>query len=95
METIMQISAMEDRLPARVFISCGQSQGTDEVQVAMDIATEFSRLGFDPYVAVEEQCLRGIKENIFHQLETSEYFVFIDFKREYVPAKKACRTSFF
>ena len=95
METIMQISAMEDRLPARVFISCGQSQGTDEVQVAKDIEAEFRKLGFDPYVAVEEQSLRGIKENIFRQLETSEYFVFIDFKREYVPDKNACRGSLF
>ena len=92
---IERINTIEDRLPARVFISCGQSQGTDEVQVAKDIAAEFRKLGFGPYVAVEEQCLRGIKENIFHQLGTSEYFVFIDFKREYIPDKNACRGSLF
>ena len=56
---IEQISTTEDRLPARVFISCGQDKGTDEVQVARDIAAEFRKLGFDPYVAVEEQTLRG------------------------------------
>lgn len=33
-------------------------------------------------MAVEEQTLRGLKENIFAQLERSEYFVFVDFKRE-------------
>jgi hypothetical protein len=86
---------MEDRLPARVFISCGQRKGTDEVQVARDIEAEFRKLGFDPYVAVEEQTLRGITENIFRQIETSEYFVFIDFKREHIPDRNACRGSLF
>jgi hypothetical protein len=41
-----------------------------------------SDLGFDPYVAVEEQTLRGLTDNIFGQLRKSEYFVFVDFKRE-------------
>jgi hypothetical protein len=86
---------MEDRLPARIFISCGQCKDTDEVQVAKDIEAEFRKLGFDPYVAVEEQTLRGITENIFRQIETSEYFVFIDFKREHVPDMNACRGSLF
>ena len=52
MKTIEQISAVEDRLPARVFISCGQRREADEIQVAMDIEAEFRKLGFDPYVAV-------------------------------------------
>jgi hypothetical protein len=54
-EIIERITTMEDRLPARVFISCGQRMDTDEVQVARDIEAEFRKLGFDPYVAVEEQ----------------------------------------
>jgi hypothetical protein len=94
-EIIKPISTMEDRLPARVFISCGQRKDTDEIQVARDIEAEFRKLGFDPYVAVEEQTLRGITENIFRQLETSEYFVFIDFKREHITDRNACRGSLF
>lgn len=93
MKIIEPISAMEDRLPARVFISCGQHKDKGEVQVAMDIAAEFKKHGFDPYVAVEEQTLRGITENIFPQLAKSEYFVFIDFKREHIPDRNACRGS--
>jgi hypothetical protein len=39
-------------------------------------------MGFDPYIAVAEQTLKGVKENIFTKLRSSEYFLFIDFKRE-------------
>jgi hypothetical protein len=67
---------------ARVFISCGQAKGTEEEQIAAAIADRLYDLGFDPYVAVFEQTLRGLTENIFQQLRKSEYFIFIDFKRE-------------
>ena len=69
-------------LHARVFISCGQSKNTEEVLIAAKIKQMLLDLGFDPYVAVEEQTLRGLKENLFEQLAKSEYFVFVDFKRE-------------
>jgi hypothetical protein len=39
-------------------------------------------LGFEAYIAIEEHTLNGLKENIFRQLSDSEYFLFIDFKRE-------------
>ena len=68
--------------PARVFISCGQRDDTQERNVAEGTARRLEELGFAPYVAVQEQSLRGIKENIFEQLSSSEYFIFIDFKRE-------------
>jgi hypothetical protein len=67
---------------ARVFISCGQNKLNDEVQIAKDISSRLERLGYDAYVATQEQTLRGLRENIFQRLENSEYFVFIDFKRE-------------
>jgi hypothetical protein len=67
---------------ARVFISCGQAKESDEASVASRIASRLQELGFDPYVAVQEQTLRGLKENIFGQLSNSEYFIFVDFKRE-------------
>lgn len=67
---------------ARVFISCGQQKDTEEVQIAADLSQKLHKLGFDPYVAVAEQTLKGVKENIFRKLSESEYFLFIDFKRE-------------
>jgi len=66
---------------ARIFISYGQRKQTNETEIAKKIADELEHMGFDPYVAVQEQTLRGVKENIF-QLANSEYFIFIDFKRE-------------
>jgi len=74
----------DSELRARVFISCGQRRGTDEEEIAHRIAERLTQLGYDPYIAVEEQTLIGLKENIFRQLESSEYFIFIDFKREQI-----------
>jgi hypothetical protein len=71
-----------DALRARVFISCGQNRDYGEASVASQIKLRLTELGFDPYVAVEEQTLRGLKENIFDQLSKSEYFIFVDFMRE-------------
>jgi len=74
--------APTDDLRARVFISCGQNKTTDEFEIALEIKRRLTGLGFEPYVAVEVQALHGLKEGIFGQLANSEYFVFVDFKRE-------------
>jgi len=70
-----------EKYKAKVFISCGQ-RTLEERNIAEKIFGELMQLGFDPYIAVQEQTLRGLKENIFRQIEKSEYFLFIDFKRE-------------
>jgi len=82
---------------ARVFISCGQAKGSDEVATAAEIGRRLEDLGFDCYIGVQEQSLRGLKENIFAQLENSEYFIFVDFKREPLAAATPplCRGSLF
>lgn len=81
-------------LRPKVFISCGQH--TDEERgIARQIASELFKLGFEPYVAVVEQTLEGLKTNLFRQLETSEYFLFIDFKRERMGWRKPHRGSLF
>jgi hypothetical protein len=67
---------------ARVFLSCGQNKDSTESSTAAAIATILSNNGFDPYIAIQEQTLRGVTENIYQQLKKSEYFIFIDFKRE-------------
>lgn len=73
---------MENEFQARVFISCGQQKNTSEVETAQKIAEKLKKMDFEPYIAVEEQSLKGVKENIFQRLSKSEYFIFIDFKRE-------------
>jgi len=67
---------------ARVFISCGQTKDSDELETAQKIRDRLQELGFEPYIAVEEQTLSGLKENLFPRLRDYEYFVFVDFKRE-------------
>ena len=87
---------ISDGLPrARVFISCGQSKQTDEAQVAAAIRDRLTELGFDPYIAVAEQTLRGVKENVFEQLRKSEYFLFVDFKCEMLGDSQLHRGSLF
>jgi hypothetical protein len=80
---------------ARVFISCGQAKGTDEEQIATQIADRLAHAGFQPYVAVAEQTLAGLTQNIFWRLRNSEYFVFIDFKRELLGGIDVHRGSLF
>jgi hypothetical protein len=80
---------------ARVFVSCGQNKDSVEPVLATDIKRRLIELGFDPYVAVGEQSLRGLKENLFEQLNKSEYFVFVDFKRERLDGLDSHRGSLF
>jgi hypothetical protein len=85
-------------MKAKIFLSCGQSKGTDEPELAEKIAIRIRELGFDCYIAVIDQSLIGLRESIFRQIETSEYFVFVDFKREKISAEGSepiCRGSLF
>lgn len=71
-------------LHAQVFISCGQREDLGEVEVADKLAAALAEAGFEPYVATKQQTLRGLKENIFERLAESEYFLFVDFRREQI-----------
>ncbi len=66
---------------AKIFISCGQSNPSEQ-KIAREICEKLKNLNYEPYLAIEQQTLKGLKENIFNELITSEYFLFIDFKRE-------------
>jgi hypothetical protein len=48
---------------ARIFISCGQNNDTDEARIASEIKIKTQSLGFDPYVAIDVQTLQGLKES--------------------------------
>lgn len=69
-------------LRARVFISCGQREEAGETAVADRVAAALAEKGYEPYLATKQQTLRGLKENVFERLAESEYFLFIDFRRE-------------
>jgi hypothetical protein len=74
-------------MKAKVFLSCGQNKHSEEPVIAERIAQSIRDLGFECYMAVAEQTLLGLRENIFTQLETADYFVFIDFQREKLESK--------
>jgi len=86
----------DEQLPkAKVFISCGQRKSTDEFEIAEKIESGLIGLGFEAYIATTRQTLRGIKESIFPELESSDYFLFIDFKREQLDNENLWRGSLF
>lgn len=80
---------------AKVFISCGQRKGTYEEEVAKELENMLEEMEFDPYLAIETRSLRGLKENIFRHLKKSEYFLFIDFKREQLAGSSEHRGSLY
>lgn len=84
-------------MKAKVFLSCGQNRSSDESAIAERIWQRIRELGFDCYMAVAEQSLLGLRENIFAQLESSDYLVFVDFKREglKIEGDPVCRGSLF
>lgn len=71
-------------MKARVFISCGQNKSSDEATVALSIKNWLDSKGYEAYVAIDVISVRGLRENIFDQLKKSDYFLFVDFKRERV-----------
>jgi len=66
---------------ARVFISCGQ-RNLREKNIGVKVENFFRGKGFSTYFAERVHSPEALTENIFSHLESSEYFVFIDFKRD-------------
>lgn len=65
---------------AKIFVSCGQRHV--ERHVVAQIKKLLRRLGFDTYVAYEQHTPEDVRRHIFDELESSEYYLFIDFPRE-------------
>lgn len=67
---------------AKVFISCGQVE--DEKKYAENAKQALIDIGFnsdDIYIATAKRSLRAIVDNIYRELKSAEYFLFIDFDR--------------
>jgi hypothetical protein len=72
---------------ARVFISCGQAS---ELKHAQSVKQVLIDLGFEAYLAGEVQSAKALRENIFAELRETEYFLFIDFRRELLSGPPEC-----
>jgi hypothetical protein len=70
-------------MPAKVFISCGQKTD-EERRTARRVAELFSAAGFEPYAAIEVQTITELNASIITELKNSDYFVFINFRREMI-----------
>jgi len=81
--------------PARVFVSCGQ-RDCCENEVANRVKKVLEDVGYEPYLAVDEQSLCSLRENIFDRLgDRTEYFLFVDFRREKIGDGPDSRGSLF
>ncbi|MFA5109798.1 MAG: hypothetical protein WC443_00175 [Desulfobaccales bacterium] len=66
---------------ARVFISCGQRTAREK-NIGLEIDRFFRDRGFETYFAEKVHSPEALTDHIFKFLRESEYFVFIDFKRD-------------
>lgn len=83
-------------MSARIFISCGQRP--DEEAVARKVAARLNHRGFRPYIALEAQSIQDVALGVIGELRRSDYYLFIDFRREEllgVPDGDAFRGSLF
>ncbi len=67
---------------AKVFISCGQRDNSEELKIAKSIAKLLEGKGYEPYIAKEIQTLGALTNEVYKNITDSEYFLFVDFKRE-------------
>lgn len=66
---------------AKVFISCGQADQREK-EIGFKVQEYFRKRNFDSYFAEAVHSPEALTDNIFKNLKESEYFVFIDCRRE-------------
>ena len=55
----------------------------------------FEEKGYSPYVAIEAQSIQDVNSGIISELKNSDFYVFVDFKREKIAKKGKYRGSLF
>lgn len=68
-------------MASKVFISCGQSNDKEK-KVAKDVSNWLISKGFETYVAIQTHSILEINNDIIKELKKSDYYLFINFKRE-------------
>lgn len=68
-------------MAAQIFVSCGQATDRERA-IAAALRRVLEEDGFSVYVAIEAQSVEDVNSGIIRQLERSDYYVFIDFRRE-------------
>lgn len=75
-------------MAGKVFISCGQADPTEKLFVNKLAQWLKEEKYFNPYAAIDVQTLEDINSSIIRELESSDYFLFIDLKREEITEEK-------
>jgi hypothetical protein len=68
-------------MAGKVFISCGQATNAERA-VGNSLFEWFKEKGFDPYLAVDVPTLFDLNNQILKDLANSDFFLFVNFKRE-------------
>lgn len=68
-------------MPAQIFLSCGQASSRER-DAAVRLREYLSAQGFQVYVAIQAQSIQDVNSSIIRQLERSDYYLFVDFRRE-------------
>jgi hypothetical protein len=68
-------------MPAKIFVSCGQKHERERAAAAA-VKAMLEGLGFDVYVAIQAQSIEDVNSGIIRHLERSDYYLFVDFRRE-------------
>jgi hypothetical protein len=69
---------------SKVFLSCGQ--GPSEKAVGAKIGKVLEKRGFDVYIAIDVQAILEINSGIIRELKNSDYYLFVNFRREQLGA---------
>lgn len=77
-------------MPAKVFISCGQST-PEEIKVAEEVRSWLKSEGYDTFVALDVPTFTELNTQLIRELKSSEYYLFINFPRGQVKPKKGKR----
>jgi hypothetical protein len=70
-------------MPAKIFVSCGQRPGPEKA-FCDDLKAWLTGLGFEVYIAIKIQSILDLNREIIGGLKASDYYLFINFKREKV-----------
>lgn len=74
-------------MKSKVFVSCGQATD-EERRTAGRICQLLKKLGFQPYLAIQAQTIKDINGGIIRELKDSDYYLFVNFRRERLPGGK-------
>ena len=87
---------VNNAVKSRIFLSCGQKD-EKETSPANKVKDMLEKNGYEVYMAINRHTPENFKKDIFNHLLYSEYYLFIDFKREKLVGskKKLCRGSLF